>query len=456
MRTARTSLPVPASLPYCLALVAAALAGALAAATVTGAAEGGAVMHLRIKSPIQPVAAEFLRESLATADAESAALLVVELDTPGGLDSSMHEMTGAIVGARTPVVVYVSPRGARAASAGFFLLMAADVAAMAPDTHTGAAAAVGPQGGELPETMKKKVAEDSTAKIRALAARRGRNVELAVAAVAEARSFTAQEALDAKLIELVAADLPSLLAALDGRAIDKGTGGPVKLATAGRPVREIEMSLFERILAVLADPTIAYLLLSLGSLGLVVELYNPGAILPGVVGAICVVLGFWGLSVLPVSTAAIALLVLGLFFFIAEIKVVSYGLLSVAGAVCLVLAGLMLIKTPEPALRVSRGAIAGVAVFALVAAGLLMTLALRAYRRPVATGAEGLLAARGEARTALDPRGKVFVHGELWNAVAEGPLGEGRVERGRPVEIVAVDGLTLRVRPVGESPAGGG
>ncbi len=443
------------------ALLAATLAGALGAVLGTlaadGAAAGGEVLHLRLKSAVHPVAAEFLRESLALADRERAALLVVELDTPGGLDSSMHEMTTAIVGSRTPVAVYVSPPGARAASAGFFLLMAADVAAMAPDTNAGAAAAVGQQGSELPETMKKKVAEDSAAKIRALAERRGRNVELAVAAVRDARSFSAQQALDAKLIDLMAPDLPALLAALDGREIDKGMGAPVKLAIAGRPLRELEMSLFERILAVLADPNIAYLLLSLGSVGLLVELYNPGAILPGVVGAICLVLGFWGLSVLPVSTAAIALLILALVFFIAEIKVVSYGLLSVAGVVCLVLAGLMLIKSPEPALRVSRGVIAGVALVAFAASGLLAMLALRAHRRPVATGTEGLIGSRAEVRTVLAPRGKVFVHGELWNAVLEegvieeaGSQAVGRVEPRQPVVVTGVDGLTLRVRPAGQ------
>lgn len=408
------------------------------------------VVRARIDSVIHPVAAQFLVESLEEADASRADLFVLELDTPGGLSTSMHEMVTAILNARTPVVVYVSPSGAQAASAGFFLLMASDVAAMAPGTNTGAAAAVGPQGAELEDTLKAKAQEDGASKIRSLAERHGRNVELAELAVTEARAYSAEEALREGLVELLAPDLDTLLGELDGREIAGAEGETVTLRTAGAELVQSEMTLFQRLLAVVADPTIAYLLLSLGGLGLTLELYNPGSIFPGVVGAICILLAFFGLSVLPVNYAGVAFVLLAIVLFIAEIKVASYGLLTAGGITCLVLGGLMLIKSPEPALQVSIRAIVSLAVFSLLAVGLLASLVVRAHKRQVATGSEGLLHERGEARSAIDPRGKVFVHGELWNALADTPIAAGD-----PVEVVGVDRLTLKVRRLsGTSGAG--
>ncbi len=400
----------------------------------------GEILHLKLDSVIHPVASEFLKHGLAEADERGAALLVVELNTPGGAMSLTRELTTAIVNAKTPVVVFVSPRGAHAASAGFFLLMASDVAAMAPETSTGAAAAVGAQGEDLPETMKAKVEQDSIASIRAFAERSRRNVPLAESAIREARSFSASEAHQGGLVEVVAPHLDGLIAALEGRTVSKG-GTEHRLELAGRPRRELEMSFFERFLAVLASPDIAFLLLGLGSLCIMVEIYNPGAIFPAVVGAICLVLGFWGVSVLPVNSAAIALIFLALVFFIAEIKVVSYGLLTVAGVVCLALAGMMLIRDPDPGFNVSWGAIIGLALSALGVTGLLSVLASRALKNKVTTGSEGLLGARGEATTALTPKGKVFLKGELWNAVASTPIAAGAA-----IEVTAVNGLTLSVR----------
>jgi membrane-bound serine protease (ClpP class) len=400
----------------------------------------GEVVLARIHSVIHPVSAELILDALRAADDSGAAAVVLELSTPGGLLTSTREITTAILGARTPVVVWVAPDGAQNASAGFFVLLAADVAAMAPNTNTGAAHPVGGRGEDIPGKMGEKMEQDAAAYIRALAGRTGRNAELAEAAVVESRSFTAREALDGKLIDLIAPTLPELLRALDGRTVRKGSQAIV-LRTAGASVREVELPSLRKLLAWVADPNIAYILLVLGGLGLYFELMNPGAILPGVVGGICLILAFFALSVLPVNVAGLALILLSLLFFIAEIKVVSHGLLGAGGIISLVLGSLMLFKTADAMLRVSLPLIASLVVFAAALMGLLLFLALRVQRTPVMTGSEGLLHERGMARTPLDPRGKVFVHGELWDAVAREPVAAGEA-----VEIVAVQNLTLEVR----------
>lgn len=418
---------------------AAPLFGLALALPLLAQAEGGAVYRLRIKSAIHPVAAEMVADAVAEADQARAAALVIELDTPGGLVSSTREISTAILGARTPVVVYVSPSGAQAASAGFFILMSADVAAMAPSTNTGAAHPISSEG-EIEGIPGKKAEEDAAANIRTLAARMGRNVELAEKAVVESDSYTESEALDGKLIEVVAPSLPKLLEALDGREIKKGDR-TVKLATAGAQVVEVETSAWRRALGVLADPNIAYIFLTLGFLGLYFELMNPGAVLPGVLGGIFLLLAFFGLSVLPVNYAGLALILLAIVLFIAEVKITSYGMLTVAGVISLVLGSLMLFKTAEPALRVSISLIVTLALASLLVVGFLLTFALRARLRPVTTGREGLVGLSGTARSALAPQGKVLVFGEIWDAVAEDP-----VSSGEEVEVVRVDNMTLVVR----------
>jgi len=431
------SAAVPILILGALALLAP-LVALPAAPTAPGSAE---VLVVTVKSAIQPVSAELIADAIKEADRAGAAAVVIELDTAGGLLASMHDITTAILGAQTPVVVYVAPSGARAASAGFYILMSADVAAMAPGTNTGAAHPVGGQGEDIPGILGKKVEQDSAANIRSLALRNGRDLKLAEAAVMESRSFSAQEALEGKLIDLVAPDLPALVKALDGRVVKRG-GTTVVLHTAGAAVRRFEISPMRAFLGVLADPNITYLLLGLGSLGIFFELMHPGAILPGVVGAICLILSFYGLSVLPVSYAGLALLVLAIIFFVLEIKVTSYGGLAVAGVICLVLGSLMLFNTPEPALRVSLELIAMLTAFAALVVGFLIWMSLRARRLPVRTGAEGLIQETGVARSELAPRGKVFVHGELWDAEAD-----EAVAAGQEVEIVAVKDLLLTVRP---------
>jgi membrane-bound serine protease (ClpP class) len=400
------------------------------------------VVLVGVDSIIHPVAEEFIVDSLAQADDLDAEAFLIELSTPGGLLTSTREIFTAMLEAETPVVVFVSPRGSQAASAGFFLLMAADVAAMAPGTNTGAAHPVGGQGEEIEGPMGDKVEKDAAATIRSLATRSGRNAELAEEAVLESRSFTADEALEAGLIDILAANVPDLLEELDGREVAREGRDVVILQTAEARVETLEMSGFQKFLSTIAHPNIAYILMTLGGLGLYFELSNPGAILPGVVGGICLILAFFALSVLPVNYAGIALIILAMIFFIAEVKVVSYGLLTVAGVISLVLGSLMLFKSADPAIRVSLELIASMAVFTLVVVSFLVSMVVRAHRTQVATGAEGLLHKHGVTRTLVSGRGKVFVHGEIWNASAD-----EEIPAGTPIEVVSVDGLKLRVRP---------
>ncbi len=435
--------PSKTSRPLALALLALGVLGLFAPLIMAAPAPAqapGEVLLVKVKSPIHPVSAELIADAIQEADRRNAAALIVELDTAGGLMTSTRDITTAILGARTPVVVYVSPGGAQAASAGFFILMSADVAAMAPGTNAGAAHPVDGQGKDIDGVMGKKVEQDAAANIRSLAVRNGRNVQLAEEAVLQSRSYTAGEALQNKLIELVAPDVPALVRALDGRVVQRGAT-QLTLHTASATVRPFAVSPLRALLGVIADPNITYLLLGLGSLGLIFELMHPGAVLPGVVGAICVVLAFYGMSVLPVNYAGVALILLAVLFFILEIKITSYGMLGVAGIGCLVLGSLMLFKTPEPALRVSGELIAMVAAFSVLVVGFLAWMALRAQRLPVRTGMEGMIHEIGVARSPLNLHGKVFVQGEIWDAIADEP-----VAAGEPVEVVAVRNLTLAVR----------
>jgi len=402
------------------------------------------VVHIRLDSIIHPVAATFVRESLAQAEEMNADAFVIELSTPGGLLTSTREIFTDMLGSEVPVVVYVSPSGAQAASAGFFILMAADIAAMAPGTNTGAAHPVSGGGEDITGVMGEKVEQDAAATIRSLATRNGRNAELAEAAVVESRSFTADEALKEGLIELIADDLPALLEAIHDRELSVEGEESSKMRTAAAEIRTLEMSTVQKILSTIAHPNIAYILMTLGGLGLYFELSNPGAILPGVIGGICLILAFFALSVLPVNSAGIALIILAVIFFIAEVKVTSYGMLTVAGLISMVLGSMMLFKSVDPAVRVSMSLIISAALFTAAVVTFLVTMVIRTHGRQVQTGIEGLVNRSGVARTDLTPQGKVFVHGEIWNAVAE-----ESVAAGTPVQVVAVEGMRLRVRAEG-------
>jgi membrane-bound serine protease (ClpP class) len=403
------------------------------------------VYAAEVDSIIHPVSAEYMIHTLAQADRAGAALVVFTLRTPGGLVDSTRDIVSRMIAASTPVAVFVAPSGSRAASAGFILTIAADVAAMAPGTHIGAAHPVSGGGQEVSETLAKKSEEDVAAYVRTIAAARRRNVELSAEAVRSSRAFTETEAASASppLVDLVATDLNDLLAALDGRTIRRFDGRTAVLRTAGARMVPVEMSRRQQLLGAIAHPNIAYLLLSLGMLGLTIELWSPGAILPGVVGSVSLLLASFALRLLPVNYAGLLLLLLGLLLFALEIKVTSFGLLAAGGIVSLFFGSLILIDSGVPELRVSLNVILPV-VFALSAiAMLLVRLGVASQRRAAATGAAAMLGQPARTLTAIEPGrvGRVMTRGEIWNATA----GEA-ISSGTAVRVAHVDGLTLTVR----------
>lgn len=403
----------------------------------------GEVVVATYEGVINPVAAEYLHDALDSAQVGGAQALIVRLDTPGGLDTSMRVIIKDLTSATIPVVVYVSPSGGRAASAGVFITMAAHIAAMAPGTNIGAAHPVAMGGGEMDKTMKEKVENDSVAYIKSIAEQRGRNVAWAEDAVRKSASVTEREALKLKIIDLVAEDLRDLLKQLDRRPVTLASGPTGFPPTDGVTVREYPMSLRLELLKALSDPNIAYLLMTIGTIGLLAELYNPGAILPGIVGAISLILAFYSFQSLPVNYAGVLLVILGIVFFILEATVTSYGLLAIGGITSMVLGSVMLIKTDAEFLQLSWGMIVPVVAFAAVCTLLIVGMALRALRRQPTTGREGMVGTIGVAKTPLTPQGQLSIHGELWQAVSEQPL-----QPGEEAEVTRVEGLTLYVRPV--------
>ncbi|HEX9638476.1 MAG TPA: nodulation protein NfeD [Acidobacteriota bacterium] len=398
--------------------------------------------------PIHPIAAEYVAESLSFAAESKAALYVLRLDTPGGLQTSMDQIVKTILHAPVPVAVFVGPSGAKAASAGFYMVIAADIAAAAPGTNLGAATPVSGEGQELPETLKRKVESDAAAGLRSVAEKRGRNVELAEKAVLEGRSYSAQEALEGNLIDLVVEDVPALIRELNGREITRFDGRKVRLELGAVRIVERPMSWRQEFLAVLINPNLTFLLMGIGMLGLYIELTNPGLILPGVVGGVSLILAGLGLSLLPINYAGAALLALGMVLLVLEIKVTSYGLLTVGGVAAMILGGLILIQDPvTPELQLSPSLIYGVPIGIGLVTFAMITLVIRAHRRRPSTGDEGMLGLVGSAPQGLAAArpGMVIVHGEYWSAESDDP-----VAAGAQVEVVAVDGLRLKVRPIQE------
>ena len=403
------------------------------------------VFSAEIDSIIHPVSAEFMIEVMNRADAAHAGLVVFTLRTPGGLVDSTRQIITHMLAARTPVAIFVGPSGSRAASAGFILIIAADVAAMAPGTHIGAAHPVAGGGQPMDETMAKKAAEDVAAYVRTLAAKRHRNAGLAEQAVLQSKAFTEDESLNAAppLIDLVATDVPDLLKKLDERTVTRFDGTTITLHTASAPVTTIEMTLRQRVLSAVANPNIAYILMSIGMLGLTIELWTPGAILPGVVGGISLLLAFFALQVLPVNYTGLLLMLFGLMLLALEIKVTSYGLLTVGGVLSLIFGSMMLIDSPAPELQLSLSlVIASVIGFTAIAV-FLVRLGLKAQRAAPVTGIEGMLSDTGEALSPIEPGqpGTVRIHGEVWRAVSD-----EHIARGDRVRVAHVEGLTLTVR----------
>jgi len=431
------------SLAQVFALVGVGLTSTLSPGSLgTSSAHAGEIVVATYEGVINPVAAEYLNDALTSAQATSAQAVVLKLDTPGGLDTSMRLMIKDITGSPIPVIVYVSPSGGRAASAGVFLTMAAHVAAMAPGTNIGAAHPVAMGGGEMDNTMKEKVENDSVAYIKSIAEQRGRNVSWAEDAVRKSVSVTEQEALKLKIIDIVAEDLSDLLKQVHGREVTVSSG-QTTLQTEGASIREFPMGLRLELLKTLSDPNIAYLLMTIGTIGILAELYNPGAILPGIVGAISLIMAFYSLQSLPVNYAGVLLFILGIVFFILEATVTSYGLLAIGGVTSMVLGSLMLIKSDAEFFQISWTVIVPVILTTAALSVFIVGMGIRALRRSPQTGNEGMIGTIGIAKTALSPEGKLSIHGELWDAVSDEPA-----EEGTPAKVLRVEGLTLYVTPV--------
>jgi membrane-bound serine protease (ClpP class) len=396
------------------------------------------VVAVSIDSVVHPITVEIVKHAMEQAQAEHAELLLIRLNTPGGLLDATRHIIQELSASPVPVVTYVTPSGARAASAGFFLLQAGDVAAMSPGTNTGAASPV-LLGQQMDEVMRHKVENDAAALLRSMTSRRGRNSQLAEQTVREAKAFTEREALDNKLIELIASGEQDLFHQLDGREITRWDGNKQTLHTGGATVAEANITLREQLMAAIADPNIGFILLVLGALGIYVEFSSPGLIFPGVAGAILALLGLSALSILPINWAGVALLLLSVAMFVLEAKFTSHGVLGIGGTVAMVLGAMLLINGP-PEMRIHLSTAVSVAIpFALITM-FLVSIVIQARRNKVVTGASAMIGEIGTARTTLAPEGKILVRGEYWDAVAS-----AEVPAGASVRVKGVMGLKLIV-----------
>jgi len=404
------------------------------------------VVKVTVDDTIQPISQEFISRAIDQAKSTGATALLIELRTPGGMESAMRKIIEDINNSPVPVIVYVSPTGSRAASAGFLILESADIAAMAPGTNTGAAHPVlmTPWGSTVqPDpVMQEKITNDAAAFMRSIASKRGRNVQVAESVVRESKSFTDQEALDQKLIDIISPNQQQLLKDLNGRNIKRFNGTEETLNTTGG-VHDFQMTVKLEVLNWLMDPNIAFIILAIGLLAVYFEFNHPGAVIPGVVGAFFVILAVFALNILPVRYAALGLILAAFVFFALEAKFVTHGALTVAGIASLTLGALLLIDGPIPEMRVHLWTALAVSVPLGLITAFLMSIALKARRNKKASGEEGMIGEIGTAQTALTPEGKVFVHGETWNAVAS-----ANVSVGDSVRVTSVEGLKVRVEPV--------
>ena len=403
-------------------------------------AQNNVIYLLKIDGIINPATAGYITKGIDKAEKEGASCLVLQMDTPGGLMESMRSIVKRILTAQIPIIVYVAPSGSRAGSAGVFITMAAHIAAMAPGTNIGAAHPV-QLGEKMDDKMEAKILNDSVAYIKTIAKQRGRNEQWAEQAVRESVSVKEDEALKLGVIDLVSPSLDDLLSRIDGRRVEISPGNVIVLKVKGAETKHLKMSFRDQLLSIISNPNIAYILLMLGIYGLFFELANPGVILPGVIGGICIILAFFALQMLPINYAGIALILLGIILFIAEVKITSYGLLSVAGVISLLLGSIMLIDSPAEFLRISfvkfiLPVVVVSAAFFLFA----LIMVVRAHRRRPTTGREGLVGRIGVATIDLKPEGVVEIRGELWNAVAE-----EEIKAGEKVQVKEMDGMKVRV-----------
>jgi membrane-bound serine protease (ClpP class) len=400
------------------------------------------VLKIVVNDAIHPITAEYIDRALQSAAANHNQAVLIEINTPGGLVDSTRDIIEKIIASPVPVIIYVTPSGSRAASAGFFILESADVAAMAPGTNTGAAHPV-ILGGKMDDIMKQKMENDAAALMRSVVAKRGRNVELAESAVRESKSFTDQEALDKKLIEYIATSEQDLFRQMTGKSLKRFNGAAVTLNLADQPVIDYRMTLKQRILSSIMDPNVAFILLAIGALALYAEFNHPGAVIPGTVGVVFILLAAFALNLLPTRFAALVMIAGAFVLFALEAKFVSHGVLTIGGITLLVIGALLLVDGPIPEMRVRLATALAVSIPLGIITAFLMSIAVRARRNKITTGEQGLIGEVGITQTPLAPAGKVFVHGELWDAVS--PVS---IPAGERVVVRRVEGLTLQVEPI--------
>ncbi len=418
----------------------------LAAVLALSCAASAEVLKIVVNDTIQPITEEYISRAIDEAQRRGDQAVLIEINTPGGLFDSTRNIIQKITGSSVPVIIYVTPSGSRAASAGFFILESADIAAMAPGTNTGAAHPVNLGGGQMDEVMKQKVENDAAALMRSVVARRGRNVDIAESTVRQSKSFTEQEALAQRLIDYVASSEDDLFRQIDGKSFKRFNGQEVTLKLSGQPVVSFGLTVKERILDYLMDPNIAFIFLAIGALALYAEFNHPGAVVPGTVGVVFILVAAFALNLLPTRFAALVLILGAFALFAAEAKFASHGVLTVGGITLLTLGGLLLVDSPIPEMRVHLLTALAVSVPLGLITAFLMSIALKARRNKLVSGAQGLIGEIGIAQTSLSPRGKIFVHGELWDAVSS-----SEVSVGQGVEVRRVDGLLLAVDPVAAS-----
>lgn len=406
------------------------------------AASCAEVLKIVVNDAIHPITDEYIGRAIAEAERNKDQALLIEINTPGGLLESTRDIIEKILASPVPVIIYVTPSGSRAASAGFFILESADVAAMAPGTNAGAAHPVTLGGGKMDDTMKEKIENDSAALLRSVVAKRGRNVEIAETAVRQSKSFTDQEALAQKLIDYVAPSEDNLFKQLQGKPVKRFSGETITLNLVGEPVRPFGMTLKQHILAYLMDPNVAFILLAVGALALYAEFNHPGAVVPGTVGIVFILVAVFALNLLPTRFAAVVLIFASFILFALEAKFAAHGVLAVGGIVTLTLGGLLLVDAPIPEMRVHLLTALAVSIPLGIITVFLMSIALKARANKVVTGVQGLIGEIGLAQSALSPEGKVFIHGELWDAISSANL-----PAGQPVVVRQVKGLQLSVDP---------
>ena len=400
------------------------------------------ILKIVVNDTIQPITDEYIGRAVTEAGRSHDDALLIELNTPGGLLDSTRDIIEKILASPVPVIIYVTPSGSRAASAGFFILESADVAAMAPGTNTGAAHPVTLGGGKMDDIMKTKIENDSAALMRSVVAKRGRNVDIAESTVRQSKSFTEQEALSDHLIDYVASSEEDLFKQIEQKPVKRFNGQNISLKLAGKPVRNYDMTLKQHILAYIMDPNVAFILLAIGALALYAEFNHPGAVVPGTVGVVFILLAIFALNLLPTRFAAVVLILASFALFALEAKFATHGVLAIGGIVTMTLGGLLLVDAPIPEMRVHLLTALGISVPLGIITVFLMGVALKARHNKVVTGVQGLIGEVGVAQTALSPAGKVFVHGELWDAISSSPLAAGQ-----PVIVRKVDGLQLQVDP---------